>query len=235
MAFRLSNGRFVPYLTSEQEKGTPKDMQAYKFRSAAQIAFALDIVFKQRLHCSDWSTLNDPMEGRFRYEPFSPERVQYAERLQQIIDGKKAYRVCSLSKTYHSRLLWAHYASGFDGLAIEVELPIEDDKGEIHDMIYQDRLPTVDLKRNLQSKDKALSILTHKHTEWSYEEEIRIIKEKHEWYKLSTPVKCIIVGHRFNEALLEALRIVCEQKGISLKGTRVQKQGVVAVELRGSG
>jgi hypothetical protein len=32
-------------------------------------------------------------------------------------------RICSLSKTFDSHLLWAHYASGFSGLAVEVELP----------------------------------------------------------------------------------------------------------------
>ena len=200
-------------------------MLAYKFRSSSQIAFALDIVFKQRLRCSDWSTLNDPMEGRFLHS-------EHAEnsRLREITDGKKIYRICALSKTYASRLLWAHYASGFDGLAVEVELPMHHPGSQIHNVIYEDALPTVDVERNVSPLDAALYILTHKHSEWDYEKEIRIFQEKKEWYKLPKPVKCIIVGHRFNEALLEALRIVCARKRIILKHTRVEETGVVAVD-----
>jgi hypothetical protein len=72
-------------------------MLAYKFRSSSQIAFALDIVFNKRLHCSDWATLNDPNEGRFLHPAFSPEQAAHALRLRQITHGKKAYRICSLS------------------------------------------------------------------------------------------------------------------------------------------
>lgn len=207
-------------------------MLAYKFRSSSQIAFALDIVFKQRLHRSDWSTLNDPNEGTFLYSAFSPEQAAHSLRLRQITDGKKAYRVCSLSKRYERRLLWAHYASGFDGLAVEVDLPIPWHDRKIHEVIYDPLFPTVDLQSSVLPLDEALSILTRKHKEWEYEDEVRIIQQK-EWYELRNPVKCIIVGHRFNEALFKALRIVCEQQEpiIILKRTRVEDAGVVAVDI----
>jgi hypothetical protein len=138
----------------------------------------------------------------------------------------------SLSKTYAKRLLWAHYASGFDGLAVEVEIPTPG-QGKIHEVIYQPVSPLVDLESNLSPSDQALSILTHKHNEWDYEEEVRIIQEKEEWYELRTPARVtrIIVGHRFNEALFQALRIVCERKAITLKRTRVEEAGVVAVDV----
>src|SRR5205823_14520369 len=42
-------------------------MLAYKFRSASEMQHAFDILINQRLHCSDWRKLNDPMEGQFGY------------------------------------------------------------------------------------------------------------------------------------------------------------------------
>jgi hypothetical protein len=165
------------------------------------------------------------MEGRFLYSLSSHEQVQHKERLQQITDGKKPYKVCSLSKTYKSRLLWAHYASGFDGLAVEVELPVPEPR--IHNVIYQDVLPMLDLQSNVPLEEEVPFILTHKHIEWNYEEEVRII-QKTEWYELRNPVRRIIIGHRFNEALFQALRIVCERKDITLNRTRVdERMGVV--------
>lgn len=107
---------------------------AYKFRSSSQIPFALDIIFERRLYCSDWWSLNDIVEGtpviscpRGRQQQF----LAHAEAVQKHMEG---LRVCSLSLTFNSHLLWAHYASSWDGLALEVELP--DRSKNIHTVEY---------------------------------------------------------------------------------------------------
>lgn len=85
----------------------------------------------------------------------------------------------------------------------------------------------LDLQSNVPLEEEVPFILTHKHIEWNYEEEVRII-QKTEWYELRNPVRRIIIGHRFNEALFQALRIVCERKDITLNRTRVdERMGVV--------
>jgi hypothetical protein len=198
-------------------------MLAYKFRSSAQIARALDIIFERRLHCADWSTFNDPREGFFQYSPADQQK------LQALRNAKQRYRICCLSKTIESRLLWAHYASGFDGLAIQVELPDHDHDVRIYDVTYEDVLPDVAYHPGIMIDDLALSFLRRKDREWGYEDEVRIIQQD-EWYELSGPVKRIIVGHRFNKSLLRALRLVCSQENIVLKCTNIQDQGVVAVD-----
>lgn len=86
-------------------------MRAYKFRSASQIAFTLDIIFNRRLFCSDWKMLNDPMEGMFVFSHQTSDGYDYKKEIQQIIEEKKRLKVCS-SATYESHLLWAHYAGG---------------------------------------------------------------------------------------------------------------------------
>jgi hypothetical protein len=62
-----------------------------------------------------------------------------------------------------------------------------------------------------------------------YEDEVRIIQQKG-WYRLSKPVERIIVGHRFDKGLLQALRMVCERKNITLNCTRPDNGGVVAID-----
>lgn len=194
-------------------------MLAYKFRSSNQLSLIIDIVRCQRLHCSDWAIMNDPLEGCFYYSE------DYSERLAPLTTAKQKYRVCALSKTFRNRLLWAHYASGFDGVAIEVDLPKHEFGHTFHDVVFQSRNPEADLHDDEPPQEKALFILKHKHTDWAYEEEVRIIqKAKH--YQLKKPVTRIILGRRFNEERLPELRRVCEQSAVVLKHARLEDEGV---------
>jgi hypothetical protein len=175
------------------------------------------------LHCADWSTFNDPREGFFEYS------LADQAKADAIVKAKTHYKICCLSKSINSRLVWAHYASGFDGLAIEVELPDGDHNQRFYDVIYEHGLPTPSQQPHLGPDALALSYLQRKDDEWTYEDEVRIIP-KNEWYRLPTRVKCVIVGHRFNSPLLRALRYVCERENITLKSTQVNDQAVVAVD-----
>src|SRR6266850_5548679 len=117
-------------------------MLAYKFRSSDQFDRIIDIVRNKHLYCADWSVLNDLREGFFQYS------LDYSPLAQLLINAKKKYRVCALSKTFRKRLLWAHYAKGFDGVAIEVDLPTQDRGRHLFDVIYQSRHPAADLHDN---------------------------------------------------------------------------------------
>jgi len=120
--------------------------------------------------------------------------------------------------------LWAHYASGFDGVAVEVDLPKKDLGHTFHDVVYQSRNPEADLHGNEPTSKKAMFILKHKHTDWAYEEEVRIIQED-EYYPIIKPAR-IIVGHRFNTGRLPDLRHACEENNVLLKRTRLEDEGV---------
>jgi hypothetical protein len=196
-------------------------VRAYKFRSSKQIARALDIIHDRRLHCADWSTFNDPREGFFEYSPGDKKKAQV------IRSAKKRYKIGCLSKSFGSRLLWAHYASGFDGLAVEVDLPAPSHGNRIYHVTYEETLPNADLHSG-DFDAVALSFLRRKDSEWCYEDEVRIIQED-TWYHLDAPVERIIVGHRFNKSLLDALRMVCQNQKIDLKCTRIEDREVIAI------
>lgn len=200
-------------------------MKAYKFRSPSQIVFALDIVFEQRLYCADWQSLNDPMEGFFSldYHPRTPPSL--LERwLESVRAHKDRTRICSMSLTFNNHLLWVHYAAGFQGLAIEVELPKDD--LSIVTINYRPQLhEQLSLRTEESHQDITRQVLSSKHMAWEYEKEVRVLQEGDQ-YSLRTPIKRIIAGHRMDQALFEALRIICKRKGIALSRTKFREDEV---------
>ena len=144
-------------------------MKAYKFLSCARIEHALDILHNRRLHCADWRRLNDPMEGLYTYSS-SLERAVVERIVKGIGNAKQGYKVCSLSSTIQSHLLWSHYAGGFDGLAIEVALP--EDDFNIRVVEYRDLYFFLDLDNVRDEHEAAQMILFSKYEEWEYEREI---------------------------------------------------------------
>ena len=202
-----------------------KAMNAYKFRKSEELPYALDIIFNRRLYCADWQTLNDPMEGAFAYSYGSTDERDHSETIAEIIRHKKRLRVCSLSLTFDCHLLWAHYASGFAGLAVEVELP--DDPIVVRRVQYGGVFRHMSLGRDLNPLQAAEEILSSKYREWEYEMEARILHHE-EWYVLQKPVKRVIAGHRMNPSVFEALHIICTEKDIPFARTGIGDEGIDA-------
>lgn len=209
-------------------------MKAYKFRGAEQLPFALDILFNKRLYCAAWKNLNDPMEGMFVYSYRSSDEGDYSKTVAEIVEHKKQLKICSLSKTYDCHLLWSHYASGFSGLAIEVELP--EPNRIIREVEYRGVFGHVSFDGPVAPEDAAEQVLSSKYQAWSYEQEVRVL-QRGDWYQLDKPVKRIIAGHRMNPALFEALKIICKEKKIELYRTGIGDEGIDAdyVELTQQG
>lgn len=203
-------------------------MRAYKFRASANIEFALDILLNRRLYCADWKALNDPMEGMFAYSTRGKD-----PRAQQIVKGigtaKSRYKVCSLSRDFQSHLLWSHYAGGFDGLAIEVELP--DDDPDICEVEYRGVFAFLDMDEVRDEEEAARRILFSKYQEWAYEEEIRVLSNQ-SYYELAAPIQRVIAGPRMNQALFQTLHMVCEREGIDFTEVGIGDEGIDADPVR---
>lgn len=199
-------------------------MRAYKFRSSQNIEFALDIILNRRLFCADWKSLNDPMEGMFAYTT-----RQNSPEVQRVVKGigdeKARYKVCSLSADFQSHLLWAHYAGGFDGLAIELDLPDHDPNVRVVD--YRGVFAFLDIDNIDTEDDAARQILFSKYQEWSYEQEIRVLSNE-SFYSLDRPIRRVIAGHRINPALLETLMVLCDREGIELATVGIGDEGLDA-------
>ena len=60
-------------------------MRAFKFRSAQRMDHIFDILHNRRLHCADWTSLNDPIEASFTYsasEHLAKDGSAFASELQ---------------------------------------------------------------------------------------------------------------------------------------------------------
>jgi len=122
-------------------------------------------------------------------------------------------------------LLWSHYASGFSGLAVEVELP--DDSCSIRKVEYRGVFAGVNFHGHVNAQQAAEDILGSKYSEWSYEREIRVIHREN-YFPLAGPVKHVIAGHRMEPALFDALNFICHQKGIRFSRTGIGDEGIDA-------
>jgi len=197
-------------------------MLAYKFRPPENAAFIFHILINKRLFCASWQSLNDPMEGFFKWR--YPRQEPEALKIVKGIKGrKKKYRVCSLCQTFDSHLLWAHYANGFTGAAIEVNLP--DDISDIKKVNYGDMYPLFELDETTDTDRTARDILFSKYEEWRHEQEVRIICNN-EHFSLREGVSRVIVGHRMHTALQNSLEIICDREGIDFQVLEIAKTGL---------
>lgn len=201
-------------------------MRAYKFKSAAQADHIFDILLNQRLYCAPLHVLNDPMEGTFAYSYRGNGEAKSARDLANaVLEAIKSLRVCSLSATFDSHLLWAHYANGFNGVTVEVELP--EAGPDIQSVRYRGVFGQFGYAPDTCANVMARNVLLSKYQEWEYEREIRIVSEA-EWYKLEKPVSRLIAGHRLHPALFDALQIICEQQGIDFRRVGIGDEGIDA-------
>lgn len=201
-------------------------MLAYKFKSAAQADHIFDILLNRRLYCAPLHVLNDPVEGTFAYSYQGDGEAKSANDFAGAVsEAIASLRVCSLSATFDSHLLWAHYANGFNGVAVEVELP--EARPDIRRISYRGVFGGFGYTPDACADATARDVLLSKYQEWEYEQEVRIISEA-EWHRLETPVSRLIAGHRLHPALFDALQIICERQGIDFRRVGIGDEGIDA-------
>lgn len=201
-------------------------MRAYKFKNAAQADHIFDILLNKRLFCAEWRTLNDPMEGMFAYSYRGKEEARPAQDIATSVQAEmQSIRVCSLTSTYDSHLLWAHYANGFNGVAIGLDLP--DHHVDIKQIEYRGVFGQYAYASGVNAKELSRRILGSKYEEWAYEKEVRIFSND-TWFHLPKPIPLLIVGHRVHPALFDALQIICEREKIDFSSVGIGDEGIDA-------
>lgn len=194
----------------------------YKFRSPEKLEFTLDIILNQRLYCADWNDLNDPMEGIFEYRTLGDQKR--LDQLSMIRERKLRYRVCSLSKSWRNPLLWAHYADGFKGVAVELDLDsvslsdggdVRLHPSEVLDIEYRSTFQFADTERHQDAFTLAQRILSSKHECWSYEDEARVLSESCR-YDVTGKIRRVILGTRTSDTVKDAIKKAAVGKRIEV-------------------
>jgi hypothetical protein len=155
-------------------------MKLYKFRSIAgnsncesvsksNYCRVKDIIKTGKFWCSYFWELNDPVEGLF----FANTKL-----LKIIYNMKIMYKICSFSgiNGFKNPLLWGYYASGFKGIAIEIEI----NSRYIYQIQYVSEIfPTIIKENNINDKH-IQDILTRKLIGWQHEDEFRFLMKTNE-------------------------------------------------------
>jgi hypothetical protein len=174
-------------------------MKLYKLRSLTNLERFLDIVLNERLYCAPFEELNDPFEGLYiAVSHFPPVMLQRTgsvrhslENASSLHEHEKYSRICSLSSSFKDVRLWAHYADGHKGVAIEIDFAgHEADVVPIHYL--------TELKRYSNTILGAVfpdDVLRHKTVHWLYEEEVRILQGA-PFYPIAGRITSVILGVR---------------------------------------
>ena len=200
-------------------------VRLFKFRAASHLEFAFDIIAKKRLFCSDWRALNDPREGVFAYTYSGNEHAMHRGLLDQIVTEKTHLKVCSLSGTVANPLLWAHYAEGFKGIAIEVELPIN--PKILYPVRYIDEPYTVEGDTR-SSHAIAVDALTRKMPFWRYESEIRILWKSNYFSLESDAIKAVHGGIAIDSSIEDVVSTYCSKIGVHYFKSKISGNRIVS-------
>jgi len=173
-------------------------MKLYKYRSFQEFDFVADILREQRFHTSSFFDLNDPMEGLFEYPRGTKQKY-----IEAIVKGKRKLRICSFSKDRKNVLLWAHYADGFKGICIEVDLREPQlDSYEIATVEYSPQLFFFSNNARHLVNEMPRIILRKKNKVWKYEKEVRTLS-KEEYIHNGVSIKKVLLGLRTPDNLKE--------------------------------
>ena len=159
----------------------------YKYRSIDNFKFFVDIIINERLYAAPYQDLNDPMEGHYLYRKGEID----TEWLELISNQKNNVRICALSETPASMLMWSHYSDSHKGVCIEVEVSLKD--YDIRQMHYGSlRMINECNLNNGVGKD----ILSCKLPPWKYEKEWRVFVENENYVHVK--VKSVLIGEKMS-------------------------------------
>lgn len=196
----------------------------YKYKSLKDLKPILDMIVLNKIYGAKYEELNDPMEGAFM-ALIDDESEEEIKKIGRLKEAKQKSRICSFSKSYNNAMMWAHYADGFHGCCIGVEVKARAWKRT--EVAYNDAL--IQLKPQTCAED----IFANKQLLWKYEEEVRYIKTQKEWsrkdYFFNVNVREIYFGISIDTHIENIItKIACALKPeLKNKIRRIQKDELV--------
>lgn len=178
--------------------------KAYKYRGGRGILdkdgksiFERDVMtlVNNQLYLPTKDGLNDPTEGVYRddtlrmfFNVFSKYSHNVEEQYNKFTERFGKVGVYSLSKTFDNELLWAYYASGHTGFAIEYDIDILEQSLNYNayaqqlykfDVEYWNNVPQIDIStiRGNEIVEMLKRFIGAKSSSWAHEKEIRLIFE----------------------------------------------------------
>ncbi len=167
----------------------------YKFRSMKSFDYVADILVNNRIYLSEFGQLNDPTEGLFEMQ----NSIGMQEIMERVKERKKQLRIGSLSGDFSDARMWAHYASGHNGVAIGI---MPSDEYQPEKVIYGEGMEQLEPGSD-PNPELIRRLLTRKFIPWEYEDEYRIVRDTD--YAPIAKIVEIIVGMRVSTSNKELL------------------------------
>ncbi len=199
----------------------------YKFKKLDNMERLISLLESGQFYCSDFRKLNDPMEGAFNVgnlQLCDSERI--SEYCRKIYDIKTKKRILSLSAGAKFVYMWAHYAEGFSGVAIEVEINTDDyrqaskrlfnNEKSLYKVKYVKTIETIDKDALVDNETVVYKALTTKLHDWRMEKEFRYIQDS-EIKELT--ITNVFFGMRVDKEKELKIKEVCFKKNISVSQT----------------
>lgn len=190
-------------------------MNLYKLRSldGTGLHYLLDMIVKERLYLSTCTKMNDVDEGNWEYmENKDKTYIENAEKLRHIVNRT---RFTSFLSKINNPLMWAHYAGGFSGVALEYD--IDETKLDLREIDYHGTpfITSKGMEDVVQGKlrPQDIGLLKQKAKCWDYETEWRLFGEENQEYIENIKPIRIIFGVRPNDHI-EVLRDISKKYGL---------------------
>ena len=217
--------------------------KAYKYRGGQGILdkdgksiFERDVatLVNNQLYLPTKDGLNDPTEGVYRddalrmfFNVFSKYSHNVEEQYNKFTERFGKVGVYSLSKTFDNELLWAYYASGHTGFAIEYDIDILEQSLNYNtyaqqlykfDVEYLNDVPQIDIStiRGNEMVEMLKRFIGTKSSSWAHEKEVRLIFENTGLFEIDyKAVTAIYFGCRMPDSDIDY--IMKKLKGRGLK------------------
>ena len=178
--------------------------KAYKYRGGRGILdkdgesiFERDVttLVNNQLYLPTKDGLNDPTEGvygddalRMFFNLFSEYSHNLEEQYNKFADKFSNVGVYSMSKSFDNELLWAYYASGHTGFAIEYDIDILEQSLNYNtyvqqlykfDVEYMNDVPKIDIStiKGNEIIETLKRFIGRKSSSWAHEKEVRLVFE----------------------------------------------------------
>ncbi len=171
-------------------------MKLYKLKSVDGDGFfyTLDMIVNERIFLSTCESMNDINEGRWILaDGLNKSNTGSAEKLRKLVDSQRF--TCFVDEIFNP-LMWAHYAGGFRGIALEYE--IDEEKYDLRKIDY-DGIPcisNIQVENVLHGKllPQDIGILKRKENYWDYEGEWRLYGKDGNSYLYNIRPQSVILG-----------------------------------------
>lgn len=194
----------------------------YRYRSLRRIGQKnsdildreMKAIERNHLWCSDFNSLNDPMEGAFVATMRVKRHSRYKDALQTIKNGKVELGLCAFSETNNNELMWAHYSDEFGGICIRYNfrrlLKGLSNSYSFSRISYAEHPPKMG-KPDGDFSLKVRRIMSTKNHRWLYEREWRMFaplrgKNEYRSSKKAPVVAAVYLGFRMDQPTRETIK-----------------------------